>query len=114
LVLRALGPLDGIIQAAGRCNREGRLGLGADAQGRLIVFSPAEGGMPPGAYRLGWQMTQAFLTGAAHQNRALDPNDPDLFRDYSSQLFKLVGTDAADIQRLRLSLDYPKSPGSSR
>lgn len=108
LVLRALGPLEGIIQAAGRCNREGRLGLGAEAQGRMIVFAPADGGMPLGAYKLGWQMTQAFLREASLQDKALDPNDPALFRRYSEQILKLTSTDAAGIQKLRLSLNYPE------
>ena len=48
LVLRAIGPLDSIIQAAGRCNRAGRLDYG-----RVVVFQPENGSASPfGSYRL--------------------------------------------------------------
>lgn len=106
LVLRALGPLDGIIQAAGRCNREGRLGLGDEARGRLIVFRPEGGGMPSGTYKLGAQIAE-MLVQEARRNRTLDPNDPALYRRYSEMLLQLAGTDGANIQRFRASLDYP-------
>jgi len=42
-VYRALAPADSVVQSAGRCNREGRLGVGG---GRVVVFQP-EGSRPP-------------------------------------------------------------------
>ncbi|MDQ3927599.1 MAG: CRISPR-associated endonuclease Cas3'' [Chloroflexota bacterium] len=98
MVLRALGPLDGIIQAAGRCNREGRL-----EKGRVIVFLPEEGGMPPGAYRTGADITRA-LVGKGD----LDPDDPRESRTYFERLFGLLNIDRESIQKLRASLDYPQ------
>src|SRR5690606_11092023 len=56
LVLRALGPLDRIVQAAGRCNRSGRL-----ERGRVVIFQPAEGGAPRGAYHTGTDLTAIIL-----------------------------------------------------
>ena len=56
VVLRAVGPLDRIVQAAGRCNREGRL-----EAGQVIVFNPTEGGVPRGAYRTGYDLADAML-----------------------------------------------------
>ena len=48
VVLRAIGPLDRIIQAAGRCNREDKL----PEKGLVIIFFPAEGSAPRGVYQL--------------------------------------------------------------
>lgn len=98
LVLRALGPLDGIIQAAGRCNREGRL-----PHGRVVVFRPREGGMAPGPYRTG-----ADITGALLAYGTLDPQDPAAARGYFQRLFQDVHLDARGIQQLRARLEYPE------
>jgi CRISPR-associated endonuclease/helicase Cas3 len=97
LVLRAMGPLDAIIQSAGRCNREG-----GPHEGRVIVFRPAEGGMPKGAYHTGVGVTGALI-GAG----GLDPDDPEVSRAYFHRLFETVETDAEGIQDLRARLNYP-------
>jgi CRISPR-associated endonuclease/helicase Cas3 len=60
-VMRALAPLDSIIQAAGRCNREGRL----PQKGRVVVFEPEGGGIPHGAYRTGADVSRSLLRGGA-------------------------------------------------
>ncbi|HUZ84767.1 MAG TPA: CRISPR-associated endonuclease Cas3'', partial [Gaiellales bacterium] len=99
VVLRAYGPLDGIIQAAGRCNREGRL-----AAGRVIVFRPAEGHLPSGAaYRAG-----TGVTGALLGRGDLDPDDPAVSARYFRQLFTAISTDRERIQALRERLDFPE------
>jgi CRISPR-associated endonuclease/helicase Cas3 len=72
VVWRAVAPLDGVIQGAGRCNRDGRL-----AAGRVAVFEPAEGSLPGGDYRLGTAETRK-LAGAG--SGRVDPNDPDATR----------------------------------
>jgi CRISPR-associated endonuclease/helicase Cas3 len=98
LVLRAVGPLDRIVQAAGRCNREGKLPAG----GRVVIFDPAEGGSPPGAYRTGLDTASSLL------GQGCDLHDPRTYERYFSLLFQGVETDREKIQRLRQSLDYPE------
>lgn len=51
-VLRAIGPLDSIIQAAGRADREGRLTAELKRPGgEVIVFLPKDKRMPPHEYK---------------------------------------------------------------
>jgi CRISPR-associated endonuclease/helicase Cas3 len=95
LVLRAVGPLDRIVQAAGRCNREGK-----PSPGRVVIFDPAEGGSPAGAYRTGLDTALAILQGGC------DLHDPAVYERYFTLLFGAVETDRDDIQGLRAALDY--------
>lgn len=99
LVLRALGPLDSVVQAAGRCNREGLL-----PAGRVIVFEPEEGRMPQGAYRAAAD-NAAILLKSHH---AEDLHDPALYRTYFQRLYQAVNLDARDIQACREAFDYPE------
>jgi CRISPR-associated endonuclease/helicase Cas3 len=97
-VMRAMAPLDSIIQAAGRCNREGRL----PQKGRVLVFEPEGGGIPQGAYRTGADVTRALLRAGG-----LDPNTPEVARRYFQSLFGAADPDAERIQQRRRSFDYP-------
>jgi len=56
VVYRAMAGLDSLAQAAGRCNREGRL----PAPGRLVVFRPAPGEHTP----RGWLSQTAAIGGS--------------------------------------------------
>ena len=63
---RALGPLDSIVQVAGRVDREGKLTEAAGRPaGKLVVFRPEDDRMPPHEYRHAAAITEALgKTGA--------------------------------------------------
>lgn len=100
-VLRARGPLDRIIQSAGRCNREGRRPV---AESRVIVFLPEGLHMPKGNYRTGADVTDAMIKEFGDQ---LDFDSPTIATDYFVKLYKAVDLDAEKIQRLRVQFDFP-------
>lgn len=76
VVYRALAGLDSVAQAAGRCNREGRLD-----KGRVVVFIPPKAS-PKGLLLFGEQATRSVWHG--HEGKALSHN---LFDDYFRQYF---------------------------
>jgi len=80
VVYRALAGLDSIAQAAGRCNREGRLD-----RGQVFVFVPPKEA-PPGLLRQGAQLGRRMLG-----NSSGDPLVPERFREYFEQLYWLQG-----------------------
>ncbi len=84
VVFRALAGLDSIAQAAGRCNREGRL----PGKGRVVVFVPPEPA-PAGHLR---KAVQA-CTSTLHGQRA-DPLARALFATYFRQFYSAVDLDA--------------------
>jgi len=99
LVMRAMAPLDSLIQAAGRCNREGRL-----QRGRVIVFETEEGHSPPGSYARGTNISRGVLRDG------LDPSDPDAARDYFLQLYDVDSLDRdPPVQSARGAFDYPET-----
>ena len=66
VVFRALAGMDSIAQAAGRCNREGKLEIG-----KVYVFEP-ESGIPPGYFRQTAQCAQQLLN--RFEDHLLDPD----------------------------------------
>ena len=94
LVLRAAGPLDRIVQTAGRCNREGKL-----ACGKVIIFFPKSGGMPKGEYRSGFDAARSIL------KRGMDLHDPSTYRVYFEQFYQSVEQDKR-INQERAELNF--------
>ena len=88
-VLRAWGPLDAIIQAAGRCNREGK----GDLLGRLRVFTPDDTGYPTDSYQQATQIAQMLFK--RHGTSGMKLDDPVFITAYYRELYDLAGVATA-------------------
>lgn len=97
VVYRALGGLDSVVQAAGRCNREGHL-----EKGDVVVFRAATS-PPPGTPRRAMEVTESLLREAGG---ILDPSDPELFEKYFRMLYLVKDLDAKRIQTLRQEFNF--------
>jgi CRISPR-associated endonuclease/helicase Cas3 len=86
VVYRALAGLDSIAQAAGRCNREGKL-----ASGQVVVFVPPQPA-PVGILRKATDIAYSIIS----TNN--DPLNHEVFRDYFAELYwKANSLDEMDI-----------------
>jgi len=114
-VYRAMAPLEAIAQAAGRCNREGRI----REHGKVIVFAPNVDFNPAG--RRPW--TSLYPTFAYYQAAAvaqtmlaeagavgLDINDPKVFQTYYRRLYDVnnPASQNAELQQAIDALDFPR------
>ena len=98
-----MGPLDSIAQAAGRCDREGRLTERAGRPGgRLVVFEPEQPAMPLGVYKEAAAIARAMF---ADGERRWD--DPAVIRAYFDRLYQSAGAlDVEEVQRLRREFQF--------
>ena len=85
-VWRAAAGLDAVAQAAGRCNREGRL----PGKGRVVVFVPAEA-KPPRELALFWQAACPIVRRHADDVLGLDA-----VHAYFGELYWQKGKEALD------------------
>lgn len=97
-VFRALAGLDSIAQAAGRCNREGKL----EEKGKVIVFQPPKPA-PQGLLHKGETTTKELLTSPF-----FDAHDPKSYFDYFDLFYGKVSDTGQGI------LDYlkPSNPNA--
>ncbi len=92
---RAMAPLDSIVQAAGRVNREGKNSIG-----RMNIFIPEENKIPQGAYKIGADITAALYS-------TFDMYHPDTYEHYFTELYRHIDVDQPKIQRMQENFDYP-------
>jgi CRISPR-associated endonuclease/helicase Cas3 len=101
-VFRAAGPLDSIIQTAGRCNREGR----QTEPGEVTIFRPLDHAMQRGPYEQATKLTEAFL----HEHPDADLHDPATYAAYFARLYGTLGPTAKEddpAYAASAKLDFP-------
>ncbi len=98
VVWRAFAPYDSIVQAGGRCNRNGNLPA---EEAQVHIFKPKDGKIPPGLYETATNQTELL--------RKLDrakPHDHTSFGDYFRLLYQLSVPDECEIQTQRGQLHF--------
>ena len=103
-VWRAFGPYDSIVQAAGRCNRNGLIKNREEAIVR--IFYPKDSKPPKGLYS-----TAIAQTELLRKMGLAVPEDPDSFPAYFRLLYQLSVPDECGIQRARSRLHFKEVDG---
>lgn len=99
VVFRAIAPLDRIVQAAGRCNRNDK----RKTKGKVIIFNFQQQRSPSQTYKLGIENAVILLK----RNKPEKLHDPDLYTEFFQMLFRDVKLDKHNIQSYRKELDFP-------
>ena len=97
LVLRALAPLDSIIQAAGRADREGRLtaALGKPG-GKVVVFLPEDHKLPPNEYKEAAGITEAIAKQELEDGKSVQVDSADAIQLYFERYYGESGVDLGE------------------
>jgi CRISPR-associated endonuclease/helicase Cas3 len=99
VVFRAMAPLEAVIQSAGRCNREGRLG---ELGGEVYLFKLQDSGMP----------NKTYAACAGHAEELIKPHLSRLhghmiFNEYYAQVIRLyVDPDKYNINEARRQFNF--------
>lgn len=88
-VYREIAGLDSILQAAGRCNREGK----RDAKGSVVTIFQSEERTPP-------LFSKSIGAGQEVMQKYEDLMSREAIHDYFCRLLDLTGTDAQDKQKI--------------
>lgn len=105
VVFRAIAPAESVVQAAGRCNREGRLGVRG---GRVVVYMPADGGSPKGLYAT---QTAIARDRFVEQRDKLSFDSSADLADYFDEVYRRTdlerGAKSSLLDGLREAMDFP-------
>ncbi len=112
VVYRAIAPAEAVVQAAGRCNREGRLGVRG---GRVVVYVPADGGTPPGVYATQTGIARDFFVDEGNRMAFDSPTD---LAAYFDEVYRSTDLERRDRETTlggyRSALDFPSLAGDFR
>lgn len=97
---REFGPLDRIVQAAGRCNRNGVPGQAPF--GKVVVFGVEGSGAPQGDYQKAIEASRAKLAQGG------DLHDPDLYERFFRLFYGMIDPDKKGIEERRKHFDFPE------
>ena len=104
VVYRAFAPLDAIIQAAGRCNREGKTNLG-----QTFIFTPdCEGWLyPDGTYQQAANVTESLKNELGEK---FDLYNPEVIKQYYQRLYTVAAPEqlAKDLYQSIKDLSFPQ------
>jgi CRISPR-associated endonuclease/helicase Cas3 len=114
VVLREIAPLEAVIQAAGRCNREGEInGPGGLPGGRVIVFRSRAAHDEPKRYypydpwyQSGRDVLENHFLG---KDRSFSIDDPLIMGEYYHRLLNTGQLDARRIAKDREGWDFPEA-----
>jgi len=99
VVFRALAPLESIIQAAGRCNRENNLG---PSGGKVFLFKMHDSAMPDKTYSACANHAEEFIKLDLEQL-----HNPNTFNRYYAQVVNLyVNPDQYNINQARKDFNF--------
>lgn len=101
--LRALGPLDRMIQTAGRCNREGLRDVHAS---EVVLFRPEEDKTPHGTYKTACDLTRQWLENGLIDAETL--HEPARITAWFAELFGDIDLDKKNVMERVRYLDYPE------
>lgn len=97
-VFREIAPLESIIQSAGRCNREGKMGK----NGEVFIFSLQDAKTPDKQYR-----SLAEFANRLYKNNEELLNEHDFFTEYYKKVFNLfIPEDKYKIEENRKNLNF--------